>query len=238
VEGKPGSPFLSFVVNSCTASNLIFGMISLMNSGRGCTRLAAWCLLAAVIMDAVDGFLARRWRVASEFGANLDSLADMTSFNIAGAVLTFYWFSGAGVPYYLMGLASLLYAVMGACRLARFNTAPKLSGEFQGVPTTGVAVIVAITHLTCPAINPWLGMSLVTLLSILMVSTFPYPKFDRMLKYPAWIWGAWLVVAYCNFLWTMWLSIGLYLLAGPLIWLSRKSQGDPPEWQVHNVVSS
>jgi len=184
-------------------------------------------------MDAADGFLARRWHVVSEFGANLDSLADMASFNIAGAVLTFYWFSPQ-VPAYWMGTAAVLYAVMGACRLARFNVGPKKSDEFQGIPTTGVAVMVAITHLTYSEIDAWLGMSLVILLSLLMVSPFPYPKFTRLLKCPFWLWVALLFTAQLSFLWAVAISILLYVLSGPLLWLRRRSE--PPlteDWQIH-----
>ena len=213
--------------------NLVFGMISLMNSGRGCPAAAAWCLLGSEIMDAADGYLARRRHVVSEFGANLDSLADMASFNIAGAVLTFYWFSPQ-VPPYLMGTAAVLYSVLGACRLARFNISPKNPDEFQGIPTTGVAVMVAVAHLASPGINAWMGMCCVVLLSVLMVSPFPYPKTPRLLRCPVWLWVALLLTAQISFPWAVWGSIVLYVLSGPAIWLRRRGQHPPTEdWQVH-----
>ena len=203
-----------------------------MSSSRGQLQIAATCLLASVIWDAADGFLARRWNVASEFGAQLDSLADMTSFNIAGSLLTYYWFSPPANSLG-MGLAASLYAVMGACRLARFNSGPKLTDEFQGMPTTAVAFMVALTCLTCPSLDENIGLGLVVTLALLMVSHFPYPKLVKILNCPPWAWATLLGLARYSFVHTTWACMAAYVLSGPAIGILR-GKGDKQEWTVQS----
>jgi CDP-diacylglycerol--serine O-phosphatidyltransferase len=209
------------IVTACTSFNLLMGMAALFLSGLGRTREAAWCLLFSVLLDAVDGSLARLWNVSSEFGAQLDSLADMTSFNIAGAVLCFYWFS-PGLPPLWIAAAAGLSAVTGACRLARFNSGSKVEGEFEGMPTTAMATLVAATYLTCPQLNCQWGLFLVVTLSLLMVSGYPYPKITRIARYP---WQFWAVLGVGGLLclhWTVWACAIAYVLSGPSVWLRRK----------------
>lgn len=208
----------------------MLGLASLVASSQGKLQTAAACLFASVLWDAADGFLARRWNVASEFGAQLDSLADMTSFNIAGSLLTFYWFSPPIHPLG-MGLAASLYAVMGACRLARFNAGPKRLDEFQGMPTTAVAFMVALTCLTCPSLNSTLGLGLVVTLALLMVSHFPYPKLVKILECPWWTWAAVVGLARFNFIGTVWTCMAAYIISGPVIGMLR-SRGGQEEWTV------
>ena len=93
--------YYSLVVNGCTSLNLMFGLTTVLLSCHGYTFIASWCLLGSVIWDAADGFLARRWQVASEFGAQLDSLADMTSFSVGGAAFVYGWLEGS-MPVWLL----------------------------------------------------------------------------------------------------------------------------------------
>lgn len=214
---------LTVLVNACTASNLVTGMAALFLAGLGHPRGAAWCLLASVVLDAFDGALARMWGVSSEFGAQMDSLADMTSFVIAGSVLTFYWFS-PGLPVLWMGAAAGLYAVTGACRLARFNASTRVDGEFEGMPTTAMAALVATTYLTCPQLSCQWGISLVVMLSLLMVSSYPYPKFSRIGHAPAWFWVLLGVGGLVCFHLTVWGCAISYVLSGPALWLRKRLQ--------------
>ncbi|MBI3927390.1 MAG: CDP-alcohol phosphatidyltransferase family protein [Armatimonadetes bacterium] len=209
------------IVTGVTGLNLILGLAALLATTIGWSSIGAWCLLACVMLDFADGALARHWKVCSDFGAQLDSLADMTSFCIASSVLTFYWFSPeAPLPWIIA--ASALYVLSGAIRLARFNTGIKLEDEFKGMPTTAVAALVALTYLTFPQLNCWWGIALVVLLSFLMVSVFPYPKFCRMMRYPASFWGILAVGAMIDLSWTIWLSAVAYIASGPLRWLRFK----------------
>lgn len=209
------------IVTGVTGLNLVLGLAALLAITAGLTSFAAWCLLACVMLDAADGALARHWKVSSEFGAQLDSLADMTSFIIASAVLTFYWFSPEA-PLVWIVAASSLYVLSGAVRLARFNCSLSMDGEFKGMPTTAVGALVALTYLTFPQLDCLWGISLVVLLSALMVSVFPYPKACRILRYPKWFFVLLGVGACVDLSWTIWLSAVAYILSGPLRWLRYK----------------
>src|SRR5215213_9309604 len=112
------------MVNAFTSFNLMIGVLSLIVASRGHKVLAAWGVLLCVLLDSCDGSLARRWRVTSEFGAQLDSLADMTSFIIASVVLTYYW-AQPTTPFPLLLIVCGLYTLAGAFRLARFNASPE-----------------------------------------------------------------------------------------------------------------
>ena len=116
-------PRLRFlIVNGFTSFNLIIGVLSLIVAGAGHTALAAWGLLLCVLLDSCDGSLARRWQVTSEFGAQLDSLADMTSFIIASVALTYYW-AQPTTPFPLPAVAA--GAVLQ--RVAAFGSSPGMA---------------------------------------------------------------------------------------------------------------
>lgn len=214
----------SLIVTGVTGFNLVLGLAALIATTQELPHVAAWLLLGAVLADAADGSLARHWDVTSDFGAQLDSLADMTSFIIASAVLTFYWFSPS-LPLPWLAAASCMLALTGAIRLARFNVGLPVETEFQGMPTTAVAALVSLAYLTYPQLNCIWGIALVVILSLLMVSVFPYPKFCRILRYPVWFFVA--VAAGCalDLSWTVWLLAVAYILSGPVNWLRcRRSE--------------
>lgn len=217
----PKSSIQAWIVNGCTSLNLMLGLATVLLACHGQVGWAAVCLLGSVIWDAADGFLARRWEVASEFGAQLDSLADMTSFGIGGAVFVYGWLQ-SGLPLWLVLPLACWCALTGAWRLARFNATPRSMGEFYGLPTTAVATLMAVFYLTYPGpgdLRVALGVAVV---AGLMVSSLPYPKFTRVVELPRWLWLA-LPLAGCFHLqWTIWGCAGFYLALGPAIWLQRK----------------
>lgn len=224
------------IVLSFTSFNLVIGVLSLIAATMGLIRLAAWGLLCCVILDACDGSLARRWRVTSDFGAQLDSLADMTSFIIAGATLIYYWVAPT-TPLWLIVFASAIYALFGGYRLARFNSTPTQTGYFQGVPTTFAAAAVAANYLVTPSINSYLVVALTSLFAVLMVSLFPYPKFspDLLRRCPPWLLVTTAAGALVSVSWTVHLLTAAYLATGPAIWLHRKRQlGDAESPPSHN----
>jgi CDP-diacylglycerol--serine O-phosphatidyltransferase len=213
------------IVTGFTSLNLLIGVLSLIAATTGSIRLAAWGLLCCVLFDACDGLLARRWRVASAFGAQLDSLADMTSFITAGATLIYYWVQPV-TPYWLIAGASALYVLAGAVRLARFNCTLPQPGYFQGIPTTFVAAAIAANYLVAPAINAYYVILLATLLAVLMVSLLPYPKPtpDMLRRCPRWCFAMVGVGALVQPAWTVWLLTASYIGLGPAIWLRRRLQ--------------
>jgi CDP-diacylglycerol--serine O-phosphatidyltransferase len=158
-----------------------------------------------VFLDGLDGRIARLTNTVSEFGREMDSLADSITFGIAPAVLAFTWgvqFVDSSVDrktldylhragYFL----SFLYLLCGAARLARFNIqknpVPKNPGRpdrkyFVGMPIpSAAAAIAAIVYAAdSDPIRSWyfsaLWLALLGLLSFLMVSTWRYPSFKDL----------------------------------------------------------
>lgn len=226
----PVNTFRFLIVTSVTSINILLGMLALFVSVVGDMHVAALCLLACVVIDGCDGALARHWNVTSAFGTQLDSLADMTSFSIASAVLTFYWFQ-PDAPFGLIAGASFLYVLSGAIRLARFNVSLPSSHYFQGLATTVASGIIATTYLAHPQLTSRWGVVLVVLLAVLMVSMFPYPKFRQFRKIPLWVWGIVCVGLVINLSWTLWLASLAYLLTGPIIWAYRRYIAQSPSHQ-------
>jgi CDP-diacylglycerol---serine O-phosphatidyltransferase len=149
---------------------------------------AALAIFFAMFFDAFDGRVARMTRTQSEFGVQLDSLADVMSFGAAPALLVFKW---ALAPLGFAGLAiSFAFAACGALRLARFNVlaarGDKSSSRFfVGLPiplAAGAIVSLVIAHYrafgseTEPATRVPIAV-VVLLLSFLMVSTVRYRTF-------------------------------------------------------------
>jgi CDP-diacylglycerol--serine O-phosphatidyltransferase len=149
----------------------------------GRPELAALAILAAVLMDSLDGVLARSLVVESNFGAQLDSLADVVSFGVAPALLAGSLLSDNGdiMIWALMAV----YPLCAAWRLARYNMAHNEDtgerGMFLGLPTTGAggaAATLALLYLRFLPQNQAAGPILLTctmvLLGALMVSKFHY----------------------------------------------------------------
>ncbi len=211
------------VVNGFTAVSLILGFASLIFTTAGLLTTAALCLLASVLLDGCDGTLARRWRVASSFGAQLDSMADMTAFGVATAALSYYWLmEKAPAQPLLIAVASCLVALTGAIRLARFNVTPKNEAYFQGIPTTFAAAAIAIIYLTTPNLDVIWGTIFVGGLALLMVSAFPYAKWEQVRQLPKWLLLLGVVGAFLNPSATSLTLASAYICSGPVLWLHRR----------------
>ena len=106
-----------------TVGNIICGFAALAAAGGHNFERAAWLVIAAMLFDAADGRLARMTRTSSQFGAELDSLADVISFGVAPAFLIHNYtiFRIPGYSEKVAWVASGLYLVCAALRLARFN---------------------------------------------------------------------------------------------------------------------
>ncbi len=210
------------VVNGFTAASLVLGFASLIFTTAGLLTTAAICLLASVLLDGCDGTLARRWRVASSFGAQLDSMADMTAFGVAAAALSYYWLMDKDPAQpILIAVASCLIALTGAIRLARFNVTAKDDTYFQGIPTTFAAAAIAIIYLTAPNLPLLWGTIFVGSLAILMVSAFPYAKWDQVRQLPKWLLIVGVIGALFNLSATTLALASAYICSGPLLWLYR-----------------
>ena len=205
-------------VSLVTGFNLVFGTVAIVLSSLGHGNWAVLCLLLAMFLDALDGYLARKWGVFSDFGAELDSLADLTSFVVANSVLIFFWFFGQ-TNLWLQIFAAIIFLLGGAFRLARFNVAPTTGGIFQGMPSTGVAIMIAFVYLSHPNLDPVIGLFWQATLGFLMVSDLRYPKLGELKKLPKIVFPGILLLAYFNFAWATALSCLTYILSGPVLTL-------------------
>lgn len=160
--------------NALTAGNLLLGIISLINTMGENYNIAAYCVLVSGILDALDGKVARKLKVSSEFGKQLDSLSDLVSFGVAPALLVY---SSNLIEYKLIGLiVAISFAMCGAFRLARFNIM-NITTHFVGIPITLagglLAIIVLLSHMI-----PVMAIFIMTLiLAYMMIANFRVPKF-------------------------------------------------------------
>lgn len=209
------------IVNACTLGSLALGVLAIMLAMRGDVRAGAICLIACVIFDGADGILARRFGVASPFGAQMDSLADMCSFGLAAPVVVYASLAGT-VPAPAAAIACVLVAGCAAIRLARFNVSPKDGRFFCGVPTTMAAAVLAVAVLIELPMSGAAQLVGVALLAFAMVSSFPYAKLARLIKLPPWLWLLPVVGALVDPRLTFAAVVGGYLVSGPVLWLRHR----------------
>lgn len=208
------------LANGCTVASLLLGVTAIFLAIHGDLRVGALCLVACVVFDGLDGGFARAFKVASPFGAQMDSMADMCSFGIATPVLVYQWMS-QGAPVAVLAPVCALVAACAAIRLARFNVSPKDGHYFSGIPTTIVAGILALACL----LHPHPGLVLVAsigVLAILMVTTFPYAKLAQLRRLPLWLVVVPIAGALLNLTATFLVLVAVYLISGPLLWLKQR----------------
>jgi CDP-diacylglycerol---serine O-phosphatidyltransferase len=212
------------LVTACTAASLVLGMVAVFLAIAGDLRLAALALLGCVVADGLDGGLARRLGVASPFGAQMDSLADLSSFGMATGVVVYQWLTGSGATVATAAPVCALVVVCAAIRLARFNVSPKDGRFFCGVPTTMTAAVLALAVLVLgPGLSPGMRLVAVAVYALAMVSSFPYAKLVRVLRLPPVLLVIPLAGAMVNVSGTFALVAGGYLVSGPMLWLRRRA---------------
>lgn len=129
--------------NLFTTAALFSGFYSIIAAMNGDFTHAAVAVFIAMVLDGLDGRVARLTHTQSAFGAEYDSLSDMVSFGIAPALIVFSW---SLAPLGKIGwIAAFIYAVGAALRLARFNTMLGVEEKryFTGLPSPAAAAIVA-----------------------------------------------------------------------------------------------
>ncbi|MGC4803698.1 CDP-alcohol phosphatidyltransferase family protein [Micromonospora sp. DT233] len=209
------------LVNACTLASLVLGINAIFVAMHGEARIAALLLIACVVFDGLDGLLARKFGVASPFGAQMDSLADMCSFGLAAPVVVYASLAGEAPPA-AAAVAAALVASCAAIRLARFNVSPKDGRFFCGVPTTMAAAVLALTVALGLPLPGLVQIAGVALLAFAMVSSFPYAKLARLVKLPPWLWLVPVVGALVDVRLTFALVVVGYLVSGPLLWLHQR----------------
>ncbi len=129
--------------NLFTTAALFAGFYAIVQAMNGAYDHSAVAIFLAMIMDSLDGRVARLTHTQSEFGAEYDSLSDMVSFGVAPALVIYEW---ALKPLGKWGwLAAFIYCAGTALRLARFNTNIDVIDKryFQGLPSPAAAALVA-----------------------------------------------------------------------------------------------
>lgn len=210
------------VVNACTVASLLLGLIAVFFAINGDFRLAAVALLGCVVFDGCDGGLARRFGVASPFGAQMDSLADLSSFGVATGIVVYQWLTAQGASSVVAGPACAVVVVCAAIRLARFNVSPKNGRYFCGVPTTMVAAVLALDMLIGPQLPAHVQVVAVAVYGLAMVTSFPYAKLVSVLRLPLWLWVVPAICAMISVPVTFLAVVGAYLVNGPVLWLRHR----------------
>ncbi|MEG1551971.1 MAG: CDP-alcohol phosphatidyltransferase family protein [Kiritimatiellia bacterium] len=134
-------------VNSITSGALLCGLMSMLFSATGNFYWGALLILGAMILDGIDGTMARLLKAETAFGAEFDTFVDLTAFGIAPAMLVyFYLFSTPLDPIHTIGVFLALAIVLsGAIRLARFKVVDEDHGMsgYTGMPITVNALCLA-----------------------------------------------------------------------------------------------
>lgn len=162
------------IPNIITLSNLIIGITSLWYTMQNMYKEAAIAILFAMVLDGMDGRIARHLQVSSDFGKELDSLSDLVSFGVAPALLTY-----ASVLYrigYWGLMIAIIFALCGAVRLARFNVL-NIKDYFVGIPITFAGPMMAIFVLLFNRLPLAFYPIAMLGLACLMVSNIKVPKY-------------------------------------------------------------
>jgi CDP-diacylglycerol--serine O-phosphatidyltransferase len=171
--------------NAFTTAALFAGFYAIVMAMNQRFDQACWAIFIAMILDGLDGRVARLTNTQSEFGAQYDSLADMVSFGAAPALVIYEWsLRGLGK---LGWLAAFIYCAGAALRLARFNTNIEVVDKryFQGLPSPAAAALVVgfILMMSDPDINisarsvDWLSWTIAIFAGLTMVSNVPFYSF-------------------------------------------------------------
>ncbi len=170
--------------NLFTASSIFVAIVSIIQSSKGNFEQASWFIILSLVLDGLDGKIARLTKGESKFGIEFDSLADIVAFGVAPAMLIYFQI---GHGYSKFGtLIVALYVVFGAVRLARFNitTSKNDPNVFIGLPIPAAALfLVSLSQIdykyNISFLEPII-LILALIVGILMVSNFRYLAFKKI----------------------------------------------------------
>jgi CDP-diacylglycerol--serine O-phosphatidyltransferase len=188
-EGNPVRPRGIYLLpNAFTTAALFCGFYAIVQAMNQKFEHAAWAIFIAMILDGLDGRIARLTNTQSEFGAQYDSLSDMVSFGAAPALVIYEW-TLRGLPNKLGWIAAFIYCSGAALRLARFNTNIEVVDKrfFQGLPSPAAASMVAGFILMMTDLGAdlgftvrqmgWLSFGVTLFAGLTMVTNVPFYSF-------------------------------------------------------------
>jgi len=230
-----------------TTGNLLLGFYAIILGSRGRFATAAAMIFVAAVIDMLDGKIARMTHTESDFGREYDSLADLTTFGTAPALLAFFWgLENLGRAGWMV---PLFFVVCCASRLARFNVqdGPLDSRFFVGMPAPAAACSLSSVFFAFPhreelpeswglILTGAVVASLIAL-GVLMVSTFRYLSFKKIDLRRPWsyrvilpIFAIVTMVALRPEAFFLSISI-LYTSAPPILWVANRLRRSAPSNQ-------
>jgi CDP-diacylglycerol---serine O-phosphatidyltransferase len=174
------------IPNLLTTAALFAGFYAIVQAMNGRFDRAAIAVFTAMVLDGLDGRVARLTKTQSAFGAEYDSLSDMVSFGAAPALIIYDWaLRGMGNFGWT---AAFIYVAGAALRLARFNTMLEVADKryFQGLPSPSAAALVAgfVWIVDDYAIDPesvrWAAWAVTLFAGLTMVSNLKYYSFKTI----------------------------------------------------------
>ncbi|RLJ16804.1 CDP-diacylglycerol--serine O-phosphatidyltransferase [bacterium endosymbiont of Escarpia laminata] len=185
-KGKKRRRGIYLLPNLFTTATLFSGFYAILAAMNNRFEPAAVAIFVAMLMDGLDGRVARMTNTQTEFGAEYDSLADMVAFGLAPALVMYLWaLTGLGKFGWI---AAFVYTASTALRLARFNTQIGVADKryFQGLPSPSAAAIIAgavwlgVDYGMSAESLSWTAAILTLLTGLLMVSNFRYNSFKEI----------------------------------------------------------
>lgn len=171
--------------NLLTTASLFSGFFAMVSAANGMFEKAAIAIFVSMILDGLDGRVARMTNTQSKFGEEYDSLADMVAFGVAPGLVAFFWSLNSFGKF---GWAiTFIYVAGAALRLARFNTQIGSVDKkyFVGLPSPSAAAVVAGLVWCFQGFEPQVWLKLLTVLvvagaGVLMVSNILYRSFKDL----------------------------------------------------------
>ncbi|MBL3529249.1 MAG: CDP-diacylglycerol--serine O-phosphatidyltransferase [gamma proteobacterium endosymbiont of Lamellibrachia anaximandri] len=185
-KGKKRRRGIYLLPNLFTTATLFSGFYAILAAMNNRFEQAAVAIFVAMLMDGLDGRVARLTNTQTEFGAEYDSLADMVAFGLAPALVMYLWaLTGLGKFGWI---AAFVYTASTALRLARFNTQIGVADKryFQGLPSPSAAAIIAgavwlgVDYGMSAESLSWTAAVLTLSTGLLMVSNFRYNSFKEI----------------------------------------------------------
>ena len=221
---SPDSRLRWLAPNLITAANISAGFLSMLAAAEGQFERAVYLLMLAVLLDLFDGKVARRLKVTSKFGQEMDSFSDAVSFCAAPAFLAhtaiLRSLGALGV------IVALVYLLAGVLRLARFNLfsdAHSKSRSTTGVPTPVGAGYVMALVLMRDQVPALLAALVLVIMAVLMISRICLPEFRGKSAV-----SLALLVGILNYfavvIWPNWYTVGWWNLWNVVILLVAKSE--------------
>lgn len=198
-----------------TLANGVLGFLAILLIAGGEQEKALMFLIVAMLLDLLDGQIARRLKTESSFGLELDSLADTISFVVAPASIIYF----VHLTNVVGAVVASVAVISGIFRLARFNV-KETHGTYTGVSTPLFTVMIIIITLAAPDFPESFFVVAFLIMALSMVSPFKYPSLRarNLIKYKGLSFFILLVVGFGAGIFRLSLS-HLVLLEHSLIWL-------------------